>query len=90
MKHRDYVKKSLTGVINYFTRLVSINFHDRGVFSNFERARKARAKIDENIEVVKVFCRQSGVFGFTVCLMRYLILVLTNFHYIKLKIWANI
>ena len=62
-----------------------INFYNRGVFSNFERAQSARSRIVENIELVKIYCRPSDVFGLPICLMRHLILVFTNFQYMKIK-----
>ena len=51
-----------------------MNCHDRGVFSNFEQARSARSRIDENIEVVIFFLPAEWGICFTVCLMRHLIL----------------
>ena len=49
-----------------------MNFHHRGNFSNFERARSAGSRIAENIEVVNIiYCRPSDVFGlpYVLCIM---------------------
>ena len=46
-----------------------MNFHDRGVFSNFERARRARSKIAKNIDAMKLYCRPSEILdlSFVLC-----------------------
>ena len=55
------------------------------VFSNFERARRARSRIAENIEFVKICCQPSEAFGLPICLCVSFNSVFTNFHYRKLK-----